>query len=445
MSGVFGCSNSDTASGTCVETTSTGVYKVGVAALNDEAGLALDDYSVDANLVTTRQFVFVLTNTASLFSAAPLSVKATSLVETDTSGKVVTSALFTCEGPTGKPCVAGDFPAVIPSGFKDEACIPKGVKTGANFTVVYTHSAGAVARKAVLRLELDGDPARKTIDVTFTSALGKPKLACDSDLVDFESVKAGAAAVVKTFSCRSVGTAPVVLHRAELFSTSAPPLSVTFSGQTVTVGSAYTGDPAITIPPQGSIKLTATLGSMASEEKVGATLKLTTNDFTAAETNIHIKANSSGPCLKPVPGTIDFGEVGVGVPKPVEVLLQGCGTEAVNVTQIALDAGTSEGLKLDFTTGSFTDGKAPSAADPLIVQPNASASFRVVCTPTSLTEKVIGMVRVTSSNTDKRTIPVTCTPAKLACPVACFDIQPGLKVVPQTELKLSSACSNAGG
>ncbi len=440
-----GCGTGDAGSGTCVETTSTGVDKIAVAALNDEAGAALASYSFDANLVTTRQFVFVLTNTASLFSAAPLSVKAISLVETDDTGKAVTSALFKCEGPTGKPCVASDFPAVIPGGFKDDACTPKGAKTGANFTVVYNHEAGASARKAVLHLELDGDPTRKTLDVTFATALGKPKFTCDADVVDFGSVKAGAAPVVETFSCRSVGTAPVVLERAELFSTSAPPLKLTFSGQTVAVGAPYTGLPAITIPPQGSIKLTATLGGLVAEEKIGATLKLTTNDFTAAETTVQFKANSSGPCLKPNPSTIDFGDVGVGVPKPIEVQLQGCGTEAVTVTSIALDPGASDGLKLDFTTGSFTDGKGPTATDALIVQPNATASFRVICTPVSLTAVIAGTVRITSSNADARTIPVSCTPAKLACPVACFDVQPGVKVVPQTELTFNSACSKAGG
>lgn len=441
----FGCGSDDAADAKCAETTSTGIDKKAAAALNDESGSALAAYSFDANSIKERKFAFLLTNTANLISAAPLRIKAISMSETDTTGKTVTKALFRCEGPNGKPCAPGAMPPVIPSGFKDAACTPEGAKTGASFTVIYSHVAGESARKAVLRLELEGDPERSTINIDFSTTLGKPKMTCDAAVIDFGSVKANGAEMTETFNCRSVGTAPVLLSRAELFSTSAPPLTLSFEGKTVSLKQPFEGGPPISIAPQAALKITAKLGKLSLEEKIGATLKLTTNDFTRAETDIQFKANSSGPCLKPKPTSIDFGDVGVGQPKPTEVQLQGCGTEAVKVISITMAEGSSSDINLDFTTGSFANGEGPSEKDPLVVQPNGTESFRVLCNPTELGKDIAGTVKIVSANTDERTIPIICKPAKSACPVACFDVQPGLKVVPLTQLTLNSACSTASG
>ncbi|MCO4763154.1 MAG: hypothetical protein KC502_16675 [Myxococcales bacterium] len=439
------CGADETGSGTCSETTSTGLDKKAEASLNDQLGAAQKSYSFDANATAKKSFAFVLTNTASALSAAPLKVTALSLTERDSAGKEVSEPLFVCKGPTGKPCAAADFPAVIPSGFTDKACTPAGAKTGADFQIIYTHKAGASARKLKIRLELSGDPDRTAIEVDIATALGKPKFTCQRTLVDFGTVKANGDPQVDKFTCHSVGTAPVTLKRAELFSTTQPPLSLTVDGHKVALGSPYTGTPSVVIAPSDSIELVATLASLTSEEKVGATLKLTTDDFTEPVRDVQFKANSSGPCLKPSPSAVAFGQVGIGQPKPMEVQLAGCGTEAVNITKISLKAGTSVDLKLDFTTGDFTDGKSPTEAIPLVVQPNSSASFRVICTPSEVAAKIAGTIVVESSNTDSREIAVTCEPAKLVCPVACIDpVAPAGAIVPQTKLTLSSNCSKAG-
>ncbi len=448
-----GC-GSDGQPGTCSESTSSGIDKKAVVALNDQLGTAKASYTFDANTASggERRFPFQVTNIASAVTAAPLTVKSVTLSETDGAGKPVSAPTFTCVGPSGKPCAAADFAAVIPSGYNDDACKPSGAKTGVGFEIVYTHTASAGARKATLTLELEGDPETPSVTVNFETTLGVPRLTCAASVVNFGTVKAKGEPQTNTVKCTNVGTAPVTLKKVELFSTTQPPVTVGIesvpgtAAATVSLTEPYTGTPVVTVTPGKSVGFVITLGKLEVEEQIGATLQITSNSTSNAGVDkIFVNANSSGPCLKPSPGALAFGEVGVGQPKPIEVLLDGCGTEEVTVQSIALGEGTSADIKLDFSTGSFEGSVGPTSEKPLVVQPNAQESFRVVCTPSSLGSEIKGTVVIQSKDLDDRVLDITCKAAELKCPVACVDsVQPSNEVVPQTPVKICSKCSTAG-
>ena len=377
----------------CDESSSTGLDKFAVAALDDQIGGAKESYNFDSSAVGSgiKRFGFQLSNTANALTSAPLTVTGISISETDGSGKAVDKPSFRCEMLDGSPCTAAAFPPLIPTG--NVACAPADAKTGMSFDIIFDGSAATSSRKAKVTIKLSGDPKTPSITVDFATTQGEARLACDPKDINFGTVAAGNKPLTETVKCRSIGSAPVEINKIELFSTTQPPITVAVAGVTdpVSLDAAYSGTPPLAVKPGQSLELKVQLGSLPAEDQVGATLQVSSNDSTGAK-KVFISANSSGPCLKPSPNTVSFGDVPLGQPSKVEVLLDSCGTEPVTVESIALKAASAGDLQLDFNTGSFVDSVAPTKEQPLVIQPNGQESFRVVCTPSTLGTEAVGTV-----------------------------------------------------
>jgi hypothetical protein len=414
---------------------------------NDASGPAQELYAFDASLLGSKQrnFVYTLRNSASTLSAVPLKIAAVRLVETDSTGAAVAQPSFRCTNAAGLDCGTAAWPELIPLGF-DPACAAANATQSATLTVTYDPTlAGGQARKARLELDLAGDPSYfgKPRTVRFEANLGLPTLKCAGvSVIDFGNLGAGKGAK-ESFKCTSVGSAPVRLDKVELLSASDAPLKVSFNALTVEVGKSWDGAPAVVVPAGESIEFVAELSPLPSADKAGATLRITSNS-NAGQIDIQFLANSTGPCLKITPSPVEFGEVAIGAPAERELLLQGCGTEKVEISRIAFKAGTPTDFQVSFATSSFADGQPPSSSAPLTVQPNSTKSVLVRYSPSSLQAETAAVLELDDTSGELRQIGVTASPKQLACPVACIDpILPGATVIPQTLVALSSNCSAA--
>lgn len=446
VAGTVACGNDTTSGGGC----KSGASSVDAKAqtdLSDASGPAQDLYGFDASLLgsTKRNFVFTLRNSASKLSALPLKVKAVRLVETDSAGAKVDTAAFRCTTAGGTVCAEATWAELVPVGF-DAACAAADAVQSTTLTVQYDPTlANGKARMARLELEVEGDPDwfDKVRVIKFEANLGLPTLKCAGvGVIDFGNIGAGKAAQ-ESFKCSSVGSAAVQLEKVELLSASGAPLKVAFSGQTVEVGKSWDGAPPIAIGPGESLEFTADLDPLPSADKAGATLRIKSNSTTGT-IDIQFLANSTGPCLKMTPSAIDFGEVAIGQPAEKELLLQGCGTENVDIVRIAYKDGASTDFQLNFNTSSFTDGVPPTKDAPLEVQPNSTKSVIVRYSPSSLDAAKSAQLEIEDKLGEIRTLEVSGQPSQLTCPTACIDPFPnGDTVIPQTMTSLTSTCSKA--
>lgn len=447
--GLAGCSNGDGGGSGCESTSKgAGVELKAQVAIEDLNGPAKDRYTFDTSALSggKRSFPLTVRNDIAALNALPLQIKSVKMVETDASGQPVDGTAFRCTTADGDDCATASWPELIPVGF-DKACANAGALQSTSMTVVYDHAqSGGKARKARIEFEFVGDPdwEGEVYAIAFEASPGQPTLKCTGvDVIDFGNLGAGKGAK-ETFKCQSLGSAPVVLERVELFSTTDAPLTVKFEGETVDLDNAYEGTPTIEIASGSSITFEAELAALASADKIGATLRIRSNSTAGAEISIQFLANSSGPCLKLSPSELDFGEVGIGQPQQKEVQIIGCGTEKVDVVEIRLASGSSPDFSLDFQTASFLDGKPPSTDQPLQVQPNATESVQVRFAPTALGAGSSATLEVVDAAGEVRSVALVGKPAAVQCPTACIDPPaPGSTVVPQTKLSLSSNCSKA--
>jgi len=442
----LGCGNDSVGSAAC-KSGAGSVDAKAQADLADASGPAQELYAFDASLLgsTKRSFVFTLRNSASKLSALPLKLQAVRLSETDGTGAAVDTAAFRCTTASGADCADATWPELVPVGF-DTACAAADTAQSTSFTVHYDPAqAGSKARKAKLELEVEGDPAwfGKVRTIRFEANLGLPTLKCAGvGVVDFGNIGAGKAAK-ESFKCSSVGSAAVQLEKVELLSTSGAPLKVSFAGQAVEVGKSWDGSPAIAVGPGESLEFVADLAPLPSADKAGATLRIKSNS-TAGPIDIQFLANSTGPCLKMTPSSIEFDSVAIGQPAERELLLQGCGTENVEIVRIAYKDGASADFQLNFNTSSFADGLAPTKGVPLVVQPNSTKSVIVRYAPSSLDAATTAQLEIEDKLGEIRTLEVVGKPSQLTCPTACIDPFPGGDtVIPQTMVSLTSACSQA--
>lgn len=143
---------------------------------------------------------------------------------------------------------------------------------------------------------------------------------------------------------------------------------------------------------------------------------------------VQIIANSKGPCLLVKDDPIDFGYTLIGQTDSRTVILESCGKEPIQVSDVQLDPNSSKDFKLDpinagdlnknlnqgdaiIVTVRYTPGEKGSDDGKLIVTTNREDSPTVE-------------VKIEGNGTDK------------LCPVAKIEVKEGLAVLPQTTLHL---------
>ena len=455
--GLTTCSDGSDGGNIC--TADNGVDLSAQLSLQDDVGPAKASYGFDVQSLNggNKMFTFTVTNTAALLGARPLVISSINISETDALGKPVTDGAFSCLAAAGKPCTGFNFPPVVPEGWLATAkCPPEGAVTSTTFTIRYQHAPDNGARKARVTLKLSGDPAYidKPLIIEIASAEGAPRLKCPTDLVEFGLLKKGASACVP-LKCTNTGSAPLSIEKAELLSSTDPPLEVTFATASVTMESDYEGSPKVEVAQGTALTFNFCLKQLADESPVGATFRITSNDLEEPIKKILVGANASGPCYITTPGDLDWGEVPVGTSVPKEIKLPSCGSEKVAIVKIALTPASSTDLKLDFATSAFPASQhisGPTEVAPLEIVPGGNTPFfRVQCEPAQMSDKPLtGAVRITNQLGEAKEVGLSCQPSQVAKPVACFEIytngellSDGAPVIPQTALTFKCDCSKS--
>ncbi len=455
---VTACSDDNEGNGDCEESILDAKAQLSV---QDDVGPAKASYAFDVQTLSggARLFSFKVKNTAGVLSARPLEIVSVQIEETDGSGQPVDSAGFACLAEGGKSCATYDFPPVVPEGWLASAkCPPDGAKTSTEFVIRYQHDPSHGARKARVSIKVTGDPDQsdKPLVIEFATAEGAPRLKCQKDVIEFGILKKGASAC-ELLKCTNTGSAPLKILKAELISSTDPPLEVTFATASVKLNVDYEGSPEVVVPEGGALPFNICLKSVPDDSKIGATLRLTSNDLEEPSRKILIQANSTGPCYTTLPGDITWAKVAVGNSIPQEVKLKPCGTEKVFIASIELEADGDQDFKLDFATASFPASQhisGPTAAAPLEIVPGGSTPFfRVRCEPSQMSATpLVGEVKLTDDKGETKTVSLSCQPFQLAKPEACFEVHmggqklgPKTPVIPQTPLSFKCDCSKAPG
>jgi hypothetical protein len=173
----------------------------------------------------------------------------------------------------------------------------------------------------------------------------------------------------------------------------------------------------------------------SSPDKAEATLIVESNDpdYKAGEgLEVLVHANWGGPRLCVIPTPIDLGSVvvptGFG---SMEVVLESCGDEEVQVSAV----GFSDDTHKDFQLDAQPLGQI-SASTPLKLAPGQkSKAFYVKCVPESLNLDQDGKLVVdtgtlvvqNSSPTELVKVPMSCLPSKLECVECNFEVRAGSK------------------
>ena len=449
------CSDSNGEGGDCAE--DDGVDRSAQLSVQDAVGPAKASYGFDVQSLSggNKLFTFTVKNTANLLGAKPLTIGSITLSETDAAAKPVSEPAFSCLVSADKGC--SDFPPVVPEGWLATAkCPPDGAVTSTTFTIRYQHAPDNGPRKVRVALEVIGDPdyIDKPLVLELASAEGAPRLKCPTDVVEFGILKKGQSAC-RLLKCANTGSAPLRIEKAELLSSTDPPLEVTFATASVTLQADYEGKPDVEVAEGSALSFNFCLKDLPDDGKIGASFRITSNDLEEPTKKILVQANATGPCYTVQPTALDWLEVAVGVSVPKEVKLQSCGTEKVTINEIKLIGASVADFKLDFATSSFPSSQhvsGPTAADPLEIVPGGNTPFfRVRCQPAQMSDKpVTAAVQLTNADGEIKQIALSCQPKQQANPEACFkiyvagdELQAGKTVIPQTGLTLKCDCSEA--
>ncbi len=430
------------------------------ASVLDSGGKALaEQYAIDGSVAAKAELGFRIANTASVNTAAPLTIKSVTLVETDLEGGAISSPVFSCTGGTGDTdCSSTNWPALLPAGF-DTACAPAGASyASVPLTIHYLRGTVAQKRKVTVSVSVDGDPTiKKPFTFTVFTQAGVPHMKCAPEEVDFGSVAVTETNVpTQPVNCTNTGNGDLIIDQLGLFSSNGLPITVT--AETYTFEPSQTTQvlqPVLTIAPGTSLKIVAALGAIKTANPGSASLQLHSNDTAKASQIINFKVNSTGPCLM-----ADWKDqeltTNVGTPVQRLVTFSSCGSEAASITDIGFDAASAAGFSVQSAGGCLAAGDMPSALKPLTMPPGASCSFYVVFSPPQAVQGAKGTLVVTW-NGDPRSLSVSGSATQSACPVACFtisaveqisgqviaEVKDGDAVVPQTELTMDPNCSTA--
>lgn len=412
---------------------------------------AAAQYEVDITTIaagTAREFVFTISNTASAVAGRALTIKAIALTETDANDAAVAEKAFSCTGPDGKDCAAAAFPAIIPAGF-DSACAPAGAKTTATLTIRYKRISNPDLRRLKLSVTFAGDVkiGDTPWTATFATRLGSPKFECAPPVTDFGKVSLSESAT-NTVTCSNTGKGEGRITAAVMLGSL--PLHAKLGSFDIAAATPLPAGQVVTVAAGTAIEIPVAFDKLQSEQKSQAILRLTTNETGKEQVDLTFNVNTTGPCLAIDPAaTLDFGVQPVGTPINKEVVLKSCGTEDLQLQNIAVAEGADQGFGVSFLSTCFT-GVAPSPDKPVVVPKGTVCSLGVSFTAPKLGAQSKGKLAI-ASNAGQTLLGLSgSAAATVQCPKACIAVKLAnggslaSDVLPQSVLKFDAGCSAPG-
>jgi hypothetical protein len=313
-------------------------------------------------------------------------------------------------------------------------------------TVTYTPQPVSCERTATVSI-LTNDPDRPTLTMTIRVAKALPFIEANPAILDLGYVEEGQSTDGVLFLQNS-GLGDLVIDKLSF----AGDAGFSFKWGCERVDD-QSNETSIVITPQGqeigvaqcepivlarNSSFQVPVRYVASHgEKANALLTVFSNDprFDAASgkgLDVELRANWGGPCVKLVPNPLDFGSVVVLKPKPLKVRIESCGDEPVDITDIYLSTDSSD----DFVLGNVP---ALNAANPLTLQPGASAEFLVTFVPQEVQtdpdgKPVPDLGKVIVENSSPRAmaeLPLSGYGVEAQCAVCEFEVLVAGKVLPE--------------
>ncbi len=357
---------------------------------------------------------------------------------------------FTCFGPDGTtPCESTKWPNVAQTGGTGA--------TSVKITVRFTKPADDQTRNAHLHIVTNDATSPTPIpdfNINIKTASGVPKIVT-ADQVDMGFVKAPATSS-QTFTIKNQGTANLNIQEIDATALD-DSFTLVIDGAEYQTTAVIKLAPPIDLAPGASKEVVVNYKGKDDNPRNGDIILHTNDPSLTAEggpgwKRVAVKVNSTGPCLKVIPGEVVFGGSQVGQVAKQNVTLKSCGDEAVKVTSLAFaDPPGAGNFAIDFASIQATGGKAPSDAAPLTIDKNSQATFVVTYTPAAVAEKgadgspvldtAVVVVSAPDSPNTPVNVPVNGFGSVGDCPTAVIQVLEGDAVVPQTVLHLDASQS----
>lgn len=325
---------------------------------------------------------------------------------------------------------------------------------GVDIIVEYTKQADTLAREARLVLT-SNDPLQpgRELEVLLTTAVGIPSLAATPNPVDFglvprDRLEEG------TLTLLNTGT-------RELQVTG---FKITQDGRFGFKGDGFEAEGAeavagvdletpIVVPEGEGRQITVTFRSDSPLPAEGELLVFSDDPISGGNGYVvDLVANKSGPCITVNPKKIVFGGKVVGARSVIDFEIESCGTEPLQVSNIAFGDASSPDFTLDFSRLPAGFEAGPNPGNALTIPINTKVTVGVVFVPDAVNPRDPdnvpipdeGEVVVTSNGFDSTIeIPVSGAGADAACPTPVIVVAEGEEVIPQTVVHLSAKESYA--
>lgn len=325
---------------------------------------------------------------------------------------------------------------------------------GLEVVVEYTRKADSVPRAIDVRVD-SNDIRNPRQTVTITTDAGAPRIATAPARVDFGLVPrsteptARPLALLNTGS-RTLNVSGFKLARDGRFGIRGPGFDI--SGPDGLLGIDL--PQAIEVPPGQSLSVLEVTFLSDSPAPAEGDLIIFSDDPNLAGSGhlVPLVANKSGPCINASPRRVDFGGKLVGSVSTIEVEIESCGTEPLDLRTITLSPESSLDFELDFTTLPEGFENGPNNQNPIRIPVNESVVVGIVYVPDAVNPRDANNVPIpdegtllVGSNAFDAQLPVALSGAgsDVDCPTPVITVAQGEEVIPQTVLNLSGRQSYA--
>ena len=323
----------------------------------------------------------------------------------------------------------------------------------AEFSVTYTRPADGLPRNAQLILT-SNDPAEKTVTVDLQTESGAAQLTVQPDQVDFKLVPKDEKA---TQVLRLINTGSVTLAVSGFsikddvrFSASGPGFDI---GGLPDNPFFIDLTEAIAVLPGESAEIEVGFQSDAPTPAEGRLLIYSNDPVTGLDgLSVPLVANKSGPCILVEPRDVGFGGKLIGSMHNVPVDISSCGSQALQITGVALRDDSSPDFGLDFTDWGEGFESGPTPDTPLVVPVNETVTVNVTFVPDEVNPVDADNIPIPDEGTlEIRSdafealveVPITGAGAQAECPIPVIKVAEGEEVIPQTVLHLDGTGSYA--
>jgi hypothetical protein len=325
---------------------------------------------------------------------------------------------------------------------------------GLEIIIEYTRKSDSLPRSVEVQVD-SNDIRNPRQTILITTDAGAPRIATSPARVDFGLVPRSTEPTARPLTLLNTGSRTLnvsgfKLARDGRFGVRGPDFAV--QGPEGLLGIDL--PEAIEVPPGQSVSVLEVTFLSDSPAPAEGDLIIYSDDPSLAGSGhvVSLVANKSGPCIVATPRAVDFGGKLVGTVSTIDVKVESCGTEPLELKTIALGPESSLDFELDFSKLPEGFEAGPNPLNPVRIPVNESVTIGVVYVPDAVNPRDANNVPIPDegrlllgSNAFEAELPIDVRGAgsDVDCPTPVISVAQGEEVVPQTVLNLSGRQSYA--